>query len=226
MVNAKTLIRIASQSLRFHWWHSRLATLGAGTDIQPTAVFEYPENIMIGKHCRIARQALLRANTGNQPGIRFGGHVSVLENVLINANRGHIVIGDHSWIGPGSIIYGNGGVNIGDDVMIASHCVINTVSHHFSRQDMPMSRQGTYCDPVIIDNDVWIGTAAIILQGVHIGRGSIIGAGAVVTRNIPPFSIAVGMPARVTGCRRDTSKHKKSINPLAGDHKMESPSCH
>ena len=79
-----------------------------------------------------------------------------------------------------------------------------------------MNRQGTYCDPVVIDDDVWIGTAAIILQGVHIGRGSIIGAGAVVTRDIPPFSIAVGVPARVTACRKNTAKRKFSISQLPG----------
>ena len=216
MANATTLIRNAGRSLRYYWWRNRLASLGSGTDIQPTAHFEYAANIIIGRYCRIARQVLLRANTDNDPGIRIGNHVSVLENVLINANRGHVAIGDHGWIGPGSIVYGNGGVDIGSDVMIASHCVINTVSHHASRNDVPMNRQGTYCDPVIIDDDVWIGTAAVILQGVRIGRGSIIGAGAVVTRDIPPFSIAVGVPARVTACRKNTAKRKFSISQLPG----------
>jgi len=57
------------------------------------------------------------------------------------------------------------------------------------------------CEPVLIGDDVWIGIGAIILQGIRIGRGSIIGAGAVVTRDIPPYSIAMGTPARVTGSR-------------------------
>ncbi len=216
MVNAKIMIRSARRSLRHHWWRNRLASLGSGTDILPTAHFEYAENIVIGQYCRIARQALLRANTDIEAGIRIGNHVSVLENVLINANRGHVAIGDDSWIGPGSIVYGNGGVDIGSDVMIASHCVVNTASHHASRTDVPMNRQGMYCDPVLIDDDVWIGTAAVILQGVRIGRGSIIGAGAVVTCNIPPYSIAVGVPARVTACRKNTPKGKSSINQLPG----------
>lgn len=221
MADAKALIRNAGRSLRHYWWRNRLASLGTGTDIQPTAHFEHPFNIVIGRHCRIARQALLRANTDKATGIRIGNHVSVLENVLINANRGHVAIGDHGWIGPGSIIYGNGGVDIGSDVMIASHCVINTVSHHASRDDIPMNRQGTYCDPVIIDDDVWIGTASVILQGVRIGQGSIIGAGAVVTRNIPPYSIAMGVPARVTACRKNTEMWKSSMSQLPGIMTME-----
>jgi len=221
MADAMTLIRNAGRSLRYYWWRNRLASLGSGADIQPTAHFEYPANITIGMHCRIARQTLLRANTDLDTGIRIGNHVSVLENVLINANRGHVAIGDRSWIGPGSVVYGNGGVDIGSDVMIANHCVINTVSHHASRIDVPMNRQGTYCDPVVIADDVWIGAAAVILQGVCIGRGSIIGAGAVVTRNIPPFSIAVGVPARVTGCRKHTAKQNSAIGQLPGIMIME-----
>jgi len=221
MANAKTMIRSAGRSLRHSWWRNRLASLGSAADIQPTAHFEYAGSISIGRNCRIPRQTLLRANTERDTGIRIGNHVSILENVLINANRGHVAIGDHSWIGPGSIVYGNGGVNIGNNVMIASHCVINTVSHHTSRTDIPMNRQGTYCNPVTIDEDVWIGTSAVILQGVCIGRGSIIGAGAVVTRDIPPFSIAVGLPARVIACRKSTAEQKSSTRRLPGIMTME-----
>lgn len=88
--------------------------------------------------------------------------------------------------------------------MIASHCAINTVSHHTDRKDIPMSTQGIHTAPVIIEDDVWIGIGAVILQGVRIGEGSIVGAGSVVTRNIPAGSIAVGVPARIIGSRNET----------------------
>lgn len=212
MFRLKALLKNTGRAVRHTWWRWRLARLGTSPDIQPDTHFEYAERIYIGNHCRIARRALIRANTDDPKGVRLGNNVSVQENVLINANRGHVVIGDHSWLGPGSTVYGNGGVEIGSDVMVASHCVINTVSHNSARTDIPMNQQGTYCDPVVLEDDVWIGTAAIILQGVRIGRGSIIGAGAVVVRNIPPYSIAVGVPARVTGNRR---KAEKSENPVS-----------
>ena len=201
MVNPKNMIRNSFAAMRHSYWGQRLSNLGSKPDIQPKAHFEYAGNISIGDQCRIARQALIRANTDDDRGIRFGHKVSIQENVLVNANRGHVSIGDNSWLGPGSVVYGNGGVEIGSDVMVASHCAINTVSHHFDRTDIPMNAQDTYCDPVIIEDDVWIGTAAVILQGVRIGRGSIIAAGAVVNRSIPPYSIAMGVPARVTGSR-------------------------
>ena len=179
----------------------QLEEMGDNADIQPTAHFEYASRISIGNQCRVARQAIVRANTEDTKGICLGDRVSLLESTLISANRGHVTIGDNSWLGPNSVIYGNGGVDIGEDVLIASHCVINTVSHNFNRLDIPMNEQEINCEPVVIENDVWIGTGTTILQGVRIGHGSIIGAGAVVTRSIPPFSIALGVPARVTGSR-------------------------
>ena len=206
MLNPKTVFRKTSSALRQGWWRMQLAEMGDNTDIQPTAHFEYASRIRIGKHCRIARQSIVRANTDDAGGVCLGDRVSLLENTLISANRGHITIADNSWLGPNSVIYGNGGVDIGKHVLIASHCVVNTVSHNFGRLDIPMNEQDINCDPVVIENDVWIGTGAVILQGVRIGYGSIIGAGAVVTRSIPPFSIALGTPARVTGSRLTSEK--------------------
>ena len=220
MLNPKPILRKSSAALRQKWWQLQLAELGANTDIQPTAHFEYASRIRIGNHCRIARQAIIRANTGDRKSISLGDKVSVQENTLISANRGHVVIGNNSWVGPNSVIYGNGGVDIGEHVMVASHCVINTVSHNFSSTDAPMNEQGISIDPVIIEDDVWIGSGAVILQGVCIGRGSIIGAGAVVTRSIPPFSIALGVPARVTGNRLETPEHDDFANEPSNVTKM------
>ena len=203
MLNPKSILRESSAALRQTRWRLQLAKLGSKADIQPTAHFEYAARIRIGSHCRIARQAIIRANTDDSRGICLESEVSILENTLISANRGHVTIGNNSWLGPNSVIYGNGGVDIGDHVLIAAHCVINTVSHNFSDTDTPMNLQGVSCDPVVIEDDVWIGSGASILQGVRIGRGSIIGAGAVVTKSIPPFSIALGVPAKVTGSRGD-----------------------
>jgi len=91
-------------------------------------------------------------------------------------------------------------------VLIAAHTTINSISHVATRTDVPMSSQGIYCDPVVIEDDVWIGLNCTILQGVTIGKGSIIGAGAVVTKDIPPYSIALGVPARVTGQRKPSEQ--------------------
>ncbi|MBO5051103.1 MAG: transferase [Clostridia bacterium] len=105
-------------------------------------------------------------------------------------------IGDNSGVGVRSCI--NGPVTIGNDVMMGQEVIIYTTRHRDDRTDIPMREQGMkeIC-PVTIGNDVWIGGRVIILPGVTIGDGCIIGAGAVVTRDIPPYSVAVGVPARV-----------------------------
>jgi galactoside O-acetyltransferase len=73
---------------------------------------------------------------------------------------------------------------------------MRTADHDFSRTDMPMQNQGHHHGDIVIEDDVWIGANTVVLKGVHIGRGAIIGAGAVVTKNIPSMAIAVGIPAK------------------------------
>lgn len=194
-----SLLNILRQGL----YRSRLGSMGEGAELAPTALLSYPKKIVIGAGCRIADNVVLRANTDADTGIRLGAGVQVHESVLIGANNGTISIGDRSWLAPFCLVYGNGNVTIGNDVLIAPRVSINTVSHHAERCDVTINEQGIYKDPVVIEDDVWIGMHAVILQGVTIGHGSIIGAGAVVNRDIPPWSIAVGSPAKVIRRRED-----------------------
>jgi acetyltransferase-like isoleucine patch superfamily enzyme len=192
-------------------WRQRLQAVGRDSDIRRGAHFEYARHIQLGSGCCIGRHAILRANTDEPPGIRVGDRTHVGEFTLIAANRGRVLIGSDSWLGPHCAVHGNGGVTVGDNVMIASHCAINTVSHHSDRRDIPMSRQGIYCDPVVIEDDVWIGVGAIILQGVRIGRGSIVAAGALVNRDLPPGTVAMGVPARMKINRFATAARQQPV---------------
>lgn len=109
-------------------------------------------------------------------------------------------IGDNSGIGINACI--NGPVRIGRDVMMGQDVIVYTTRHNDDRTDIPMKKQGMKeVSPVIIGDDVWIGGRVIILPGVTIGKGSIIGAGAVVSRDIPEYSVAAGVPARVVRTR-------------------------
>lgn len=91
---------------------------------------------------------------------------------------------------------------IGSHVMIAPHVAILSSSHKFSRTDIPMILQGaTDNNPPIIHDDVWIGRNAVIMPGVKIGKGCIVGAGAIVTKDAPPYSIVGGVPAKLIGTR-------------------------
>lgn len=105
-------------------------------------------------------------------------------------------LGNNSGIGEGARLYGK--IIIGDNVMMGPHCWIYTQNHEFRYIDRPMRVQGPQRErSVIIGNDVWIGGRVTILPGVHIGNGVIIGAGAVVTKDVPDFAIVGGNPAKI-----------------------------
>ncbi|WP_295438996.1 DapH/DapD/GlmU-related protein [uncultured Thiodictyon sp.] len=195
------IVRRTIEGLRLGWYRARLGALGAGCHIDPGVSLQYPGRIRLGDGVGIGRHATLRANTDANPGIALGQEVSINDAVVINANRGFVTLGERSWLGPFCFVCGNGGVTIGRNVLVAAHSSINTVSHTTQRCDIPINDQPVLTDPVVIEDDCWIGLNAVILQGVTLGHGCIIGAGAVVTKSIPPWSIAVGVPARVVGRR-------------------------
>ena len=113
-------------------------------------------------------------------------------------------IGDRSGVGINCEI--NGPVTIGQDVMMGPEVVIYTSGHEFGNTDIPMMDQGfTETKPVVIGNDVWIGRRVIIMPGVTIGNGCVIGAGAVVTKSIPDYSVVGGVPAKVIKIRSSTT---------------------
>jgi maltose O-acetyltransferase len=127
--------------------------------------------------------------------IKCGKNINVEKGASFSFN---IQIGDNSGIGINARLNTSGGIIIGKDVMMGPDVVILTMDHEFSDVTRPMREQGYKTPlPVIIDDDVWIGTRVIILPGIRIGKGSIIGAGAVVTKDIPPFTIVGGNPAKV-----------------------------
>lgn len=131
-------------------------------------------------------------------GARLGRNVNIEHGADFSSE---VTIGDNSSLGIKCKAYGP--VAIGNNVMMAPECVIMTSSHSFDRTDIPMVEQGvTEPRPVIIEDDVWIGTRAIILPGVTIGCGSIIGAGAVVTRDVESYSIVGGVLAKKIRSRR------------------------
>ncbi|MDP7099631.1 MAG: acyltransferase [Rhodospirillales bacterium] len=112
-----------------------------------------------------------------------------------------IKIGKHVTLNEGVFITGRYDLDVHDGVLIGHGASILTGHHNFKSASMAIRDQGTSGAPIVIEHDVWIGAHATVLQGVRIGQGAIIGAGAVVTRDIPPYAIAVGVPAEIKGYR-------------------------
>ena len=121
-----------------------------------------------------------------------GKNVEIGKKIKFSSN---IVIGNNSGIGDET--YFQGKVTIGNDVMMGPRCAFIAQNHNFSDNNIPMRLQGDNSKEIIIENNVWIGYGVIVLPGVHIGSNSIIGAGSIVTKDIPNNSIAVGVPAKV-----------------------------
>lgn len=156
-------------------------------------------NVRLGKRVFVASGAELVAGRGEE--IVVGEQCTILRGALLYPYGGRIVIGDRVGINPYCVIYGHGGLTIGNDVMIATGCIIIPANHNIDDLARPMNSQGLTTRGIIIEDDVWLAARVTVLDGVRIGRGAVIGAGAVVTKDIPPFAIAVGVPARVVGSR-------------------------
>jgi maltose O-acetyltransferase len=131
---------------------------------------------------------------------RHSGRNINIEKGAYFGDGSQIEIGDNSGIGVNCRVCGP--VTIGDNVMMGPDVIILTERHRFGRLDIPMREQGYDTPaPVVIGDDVWIGTRVIVLPGVSIGKGAVIGAGAIVTKDVPEYAIACGNPARIVKYR-------------------------
>ena len=167
----KRLYSIVWYSWRFHSWGWK-STLS-----QPDFLFN-PGQISIGKNVEIRKGARLetRGDVSKQPKIEIGDDTSI-----------------HFYFHCGAFQ----SVKIGKNVLIAGNVYITDHDHVFTNPDIPPLHADWDIKPVIIGDEVWIGEGAKILKGVQIGRRAVIGANAVVTRDVPPYTIVGGVPAKI-----------------------------
>lgn len=137
----------------------------------------------------------------HNPGIRYIGWSTVL------GNPKNITIGQGSYVNGGELFAARDShIVIGDNCMISYDVVIRTDMHNHVDLDIPMINQNITCKDIVIEDNVWIGYGAYVMPGVTIHKGSIVGAHAVVTKDIPEGSIAVGVPARVVKNRTENAQ--------------------
>jgi acetyltransferase-like isoleucine patch superfamily enzyme len=124
------------------------------------------------------------------------GDYSVVESfACINNAVGDVIIGDYTRVGLHNTIIGP--VTIGNHVNLAQGITVTALNHNFESPGSRIDEQGVSTKPVTIGNDIWIGANAVILPGVSIGEHSVVAAGAVVTKDVPPHSLVAGVPARI-----------------------------
>jgi len=154
------------------------------------------QGMKMGENCHIGKIDINLANS-----VSLGHSVSIESGVVFQYAGPYrdgfaIEIGDDCFIGTHTHLNIQNGVRIGNHCMIAAGCRMVDNEHGFNDSEIPMHQQPTFSAPIVLEDNVWIGANAVILKGVHIGTGSIIGAGAVVNRPVPPMEIWAGVPAR------------------------------
>lgn len=153
--------------------------------------------VVLGKRTMICEQSLIDASSNGGGKILIGDGCCIHRGVLIASYGGVVTIGARTSVNPYGVIYGHGGLTIGNDCLIAAGVVIIPANHNCSDLSTPINRQGLTCRGITIGNNVWIGARVTILDGVSIADGAVIGAGAVVTKNVMANTIVAGVPAKV-----------------------------
>jgi len=125
----------------------------------------------------------------------LGAHSTIEDFSTINNGVGHVIIGDRTRIGLGNTLIGP--VTIGNDIRLAQNVVLSGLNHNYTDISLPIHAQGVSTAPIVIEDETWIGSNAVIVAGVTVGKHCIVAAGSVVTKSVPPYSVVVGNPARV-----------------------------
>lgn len=159
--------------------------LGSGT----------PPGITIAASAYVAPTAVVQVRGGGT--IRIGENSEVMDGAMILTHGGDIEIGDNCSINVYSVLYGHGGLKIGNNVLIAGGNMIIPNNHNFISRDKTIIEQGATARGIVIEDDVWIGHGCTILDGITLSTGTVVAAGSVVTRTTEPYSVVAGVPARI-----------------------------
>jgi acetyltransferase-like isoleucine patch superfamily enzyme len=153
--------------------------------------------VQFGPGVRLYGRPRFSTQRGPEELIALGEGCEIDHGAVLATYGGSIRLGRRCSVNSYSVLLGHGGLDVGDFVRIAPHCVIAPMNHVYADRSRPIMEQGLTREGIRIEDDVWLGAHTTVLDGCTIGGGSVIGAGAVVTQDIPPFSVAAGCPARV-----------------------------
>jgi acetyltransferase-like isoleucine patch superfamily enzyme len=173
--------------------------IGKGVVFGKNMTIRHPRKIEIGDNVVFDDNTVIDAKGEHNAGIKIGSSVMVGRNTIVSCKGGDIEIGDYANIGANNYLISESILKIGRYVFTAGQTyIVAGGNHSFERKDIPIWFQPSVSKGgIIIEDDVWIGASCTVVDGVKIRQGSIIGAGSVVHKRIPPYSIALGNPAAV-----------------------------
>ena len=189
-------------SVRLEYYKAKLKKMGENVYIGKGVSFVNPEYISLGDDVKIGDGSTLIAR--GEGGITLGNGVWINERVYLDtetADKGYIRIEDHVYVGTGTTLFGHCGLEIGEHSLLAQNITLTPYSHIFEDPHNFIINQSGHTKKVTIGRDVYVGMGVCIMYSGDIGDGSVIGAGSVVVKPIPPYCVAVGNPARVIRMR-------------------------
>jgi len=180
-----------------------LGRVGRGTAFGRNMMIRNPSKISIGRQVVVDDNVVLDAKGANTGRITIGDEVVISRNNILSCKGGYITIGNHTNIAQNCLIHSEERVEIGDEVIIAAYTyIVGGGNHDYSRLDVPIIEQpNLHKGGIVIEDNVWIGARVTILDGVTVHTGSVIGAGAVVTEDVPENCVVAGIPAKVVAER-------------------------
>jgi len=179
-----------------------LKKCGRGVAFGANIVLRHPHKIEIGDGVIIDDNCLLDAKGRDNAGIRIGNGVYLGRNTILSCKNGDIELGDRVNVGFNCELFSGSRVALGADTLVAAYCYFIGGDHAPRDIEAPVTQQGSASRGLSVGPNCWFGAGVKILDGLDIGRNVIVGAGAVVTRPLPDYAVAVGVPARVVRDRR------------------------
>ncbi len=146
-----------------------------------------------GKRSLIRRRTRMDVLPFNR--FELGTDSTIEDFCTINNGVGDVFIGDRTRIGLGDVLIGP--VKVGNDVMFAQNVVLSGLNHGYEDISLPPSRQKVSTKPIVVEDEVWIGANAVVTSGVTLGKHSVVAAGSVVVKDVPPYSVVVGNPGKI-----------------------------
>lgn len=183
--------------IRNKYYAAQLKSMGKNVRIGYGVKIVNPQYISIGDDVLIDDHVTLIAR--GPGGLSIGSHIHINDRVYLDTERedGYINVHDHVYIGTGTTLFGHYGMEIGEHALLAQNITITPYSHIFEDPDDYIINQGGHSKKVTIGKDSYLGMNVCVLYSADIGDGSVIGSGSVVVKPIPPYSVAVGNPAKV-----------------------------
>jgi acetyltransferase-like isoleucine patch superfamily enzyme len=179
--------------------------VGKGVVFGRNITLRHPHKIVLGTNCVIDDNVVLDAKGEKNEGLRIGDNAYIGRNSILSCKEGSISIGEYTNISANCSLLSETEISLGRYCFLAGHCyLVAGGNHSFDDPTRPIMFQPSVSKGGIrVGDDVWLGAGVIVLDGASIGRGTVVGAGAVVTDPLPEFAVAVGSPARVIRDRRE-----------------------